>query len=152
MVKKNKGKVLDGKFHPHYPKSYKEQLDSLNGKEVNLMLQEPKVKTTDDQYAYYRAAIVRNACKKGSEMFGGWKEEEIHSFFCQEFLTDTKILLLDDDAMEVKITSSTSKIGKKKMSDFIQQVIVWCAEQEIVVPTPEEYYADNSEYIIDRRK
>lgn len=104
-----------------------------------IMLQPSQEPVTEDQHAYYRA-FVRHTLV-GCEMFGGWDERRIHKFFQGRFLSYTKVELINGKEYVVPHSESTANIGKKRMAEFITQVIAWCAQEGITIGSPDDYFA-----------
>lgn len=124
---------------------HQRQLALLEGKEFEETLQERFVDTTPDQQGFYRAGIIRHACME-SEDFGGWSEKEISEWFESMFLIFTKNKIIKRKGQEqptvLVVKKSTANIGKKRMSEFIENVLHYLAEQHDIHPlSPDDYFA-----------
>lgn len=143
VIYKLYGKVVNGSLIQYNPDLHKQVVNSLEGKEFELILKEKKKRVSLDQHGYYRGAIVKECTNY--EIFGGWSEDDIHDFFADQFLSYKKTLIVRyDDGSELVRTlrkiESTSGLSTKEMSEFIEKVIMWLSSQGIVILSPEEYY------------
>jgi hypothetical protein len=136
------GKVVNHKPIFKDEAFYQKNIDALEGKEFEIVMKEKHKKVSEDTHAYYRAGIIEECLKY--EIFGGWNKEEVHAHFARMFLSylveekhlvDGEVLFLT-----VKKTESTADITQKEMNEFVDNVIQWCAEQGIVILSPEQYY------------
>lgn len=132
------GKVVKGHLVFQYPELYQSVKNKLEGKEFDLVLKEKFKKVTLDQHGYYRAGIIREALRY--ESFGGWTEDELHDFFADMFLKETVVKTIDGTQYPVTSIRSTKDLSVQEMKEFIERVIQWLAEHDIVVLTPEQYY------------
>lgn len=140
------GTVKNGLRQYYKQPMHQQLLASLEGKEFEETLQERFVDTTPDQMGYFRAGIIRHACME-SEDFGGWSEQEIANHFAEKFLTFTKAKQIlfkgKQTGIEIKVTESTANLGKKRMSEFIEKVLNYLAEEHEVFPlSPDDYMAN----------
>src|SRR3990167_8574980 len=65
---------------------FKNILGFYEGKQVEVLVREKKKKVSKATHAYYRGVLLP-ACMN-SEVFGGWKIEEIHAYFASKHLKD----------------------------------------------------------------
>lgn len=137
------GQVKNGTLiHYNFP-LYSQTLSSLEGKEFDLIIKEKHKRVSLDTHGYYRAGIVKECMNY--EMFGGWSEDDLHSFFADMFLKYTKMLIVNHDngtttQREITRIQSTSELNQKEMNEFIDKVVQWLAEHEIIIQSPESYY------------
>lgn len=99
-----------------------------------------------DQQAYYRS-FVRHTLV-GCEIFSDWNENRIHKFFASRYLRYNKIEVVGGIEHVVWNVESTANIGKKRMAEFIESVIQWCAEENIIIGTPEDYHSGKYKTIV----
>lgn len=138
------GTVKNGSRQYYKNPMHQQLLASLEGKEFEETLRERFVDTTPDQMGYYRAGIIRHACME-SEDFGGWSEKEISEWFGSMFLIFAKNKVIKHKGQEqptiLVVKESTANIGKKRMSEFIEKVLHYLAEQHDIYPlSPEDYF------------
>jgi len=118
---------------------FERALQALEGKDFELSIKECSEPTTEDQHAYYRS-FVRNTLV-GCEIFGGWNEKRIHEFFQSQFLGYTRMEIVTGKEYVVRKAESTANIGKRRMAEFIEKVIAWCAVEGITIGSPDDYFA-----------
>lgn len=119
-----------------------------SGGEFELTIQSCAHPTTEDQHAYYRS-LIRNTLV-GCEIFGGWNENRIHEFFTSRYLCYSKVEVVKGVEHIVRRVESTANIGKKRMAQYIESVIAWCAQEGITIGSPEDYH--NEKYKTTTRK
>ncbi len=138
---KHYGVITKGKEVFYNKPLYLEVISELEGKEFDLVIKEKHKKVSTDAHGYYRAGIIGECLK--SEIFGGWDRDEIHEFFSDEFLTYTvteKYLKNGATIYREKIKkTSTSELNSKEMFEYCEKCIRWCADNEIIIHTPEQY-------------
>ncbi len=150
------GKVVDGERKYYRPQQHRALIQSLEGKEFEEKLQAKFEDESDEQHGYYRGGIVRATCMQ-TELFGGWTEKAIHKHFASLFLkyVQRNELHKKDGTVEVVedvVIESTGSLGKKRMSEFIDKVLHYLAEQEIYPLTPQEYYYGRYENQVRQEK
>jgi len=135
------GTVINGKLMHYKPNLFHKHLMSLDGKEFQLRVVQREEPTTVNQHAYYRYGIIKQTCMK-TEIFGGWKENEIHDFFVDRFLSVEVIKEIDDEQVIFKKKKSTSNLSKKAFAQFINDVNEFLAQYDIYPLLPEEYHSE----------
>lgn len=137
---KHFGKIVKGRKVYNNPELYASQLLQLEGMEFEEIIKKRTRKTTLNQHAYYRGAILPSCYQ--SEHFSYFdKPDDIHDFyFAKKFLTITKMINVNGVNKEVKKVISMSEMSDKETSEFIEKVIANCAELGIIILSPEEYY------------
>lgn len=137
---KHYGFIKDGKKIYHNPALFKQQMDSLEGKQFVEIISEVKNKPSQSQYNYYRGGILV-ACHE-SEMFCHFDNKDlIHDcYFAKKFLTHRELVVLKNERYEVNVTRSLADLSDKEMSEFIDRVLAKCADLGIYVLSPTEYY------------
>lgn len=131
------GTVINDEVIMYNEDLLKQQFAGYEGKEFYLEVREKPKNVTQDQHGYYRGAIVPTCLE--FESFGGWDEKMVHDFFVDEFLSYKKIMTYKGVPKEVKIIPSHSSLNRKEMSEFIDKVLQWLAQEGIYVMTPEQY-------------
>lgn len=136
---KHKFTVKGGKRNYLKPTQQAAAMAAMEGKGVFYEVYEPEFEpTTTDQHGYYRGGIIRTVCMQ-TELFGGWKEDDIHEYFASEFLSNKRMKRLNNWDIEITKVESTANLGKRKMAEFITKVIDWLAQTGIEVPPPEDF-------------
>lgn len=136
------GKVIRGKRVYDNQLLHQQTIHSLEGNEFEEVIKLKNKKVSNDAHAYYRAGIVGECLNY--EIFKGWTREEIHEqHFAPMFLSYTYTVkyIAGTETMyrdETRI-SSTSSLSSKEMYEFCEKCIQWCAENEIIVHSPEQY-------------
>lgn len=138
------GTVVNGKRTYFRPQLHQKALEKLEGKQFEEVIKQRFEDESPNQHAYYRGGIIKATCME-TELFGGWSEVDIHDYFAKKFLTNIrpKVLKFPDGTettIEVAHTESTGDLGKKRMSEFIDRVLIDLAENNIFPLTPEDYY------------
>lgn len=144
-IYKHYGKVVKKEMHFYHPEILQNIINSLEGKEFELILKEKHKKVTHDTHSYYRGGIVKEALQY--ECFGGYTEDDFHELMASMFLTVHSTKLIHGDTEEplqipCSRTRSTSELTQKEMGEFIEKVIRFLAQQGIVIKTPEQYYLE----------
>lgn len=138
---KHFGKIVKGKRIYYNPELHAESLHALEGKEFEEVIKLRFKKVSNDFHGYYRGGIIGECLD--SNIFAGWERNEIHDFFAQMFLTYAKTIKFIGSKgthyREQVNTISTSSLSSKEMSEFCDKVIQWCAENGIIIHSPEEY-------------
>lgn len=140
ILERHYGKIHQGKlyFSPRNIERYKNALKALEGEDFELSIRKVQKHATESQYSYYRKAII-GTCEQ-SEMFGGWLKVEIAKFFEEMFLSETIIKRLPAGTWTNKITRSVANLSTIEMSEFIEKVIAWLAQNNISIGSPEDYF------------
>ena len=137
------GVVRNGKVRLHNLKLYNINKEALEGKQIEFTIKEVHESPTLDQYAYYRGAVIETALT--AECFGGWSGDEVDKELSDMFLgIDRMVEYTRKDGDKVnKITryvpSKDGSFPKKSMAEFIDKCIMFLAQENVIVHTPEEY-------------
>lgn len=137
------GKIINGKRIYYNESLHNQVITELEGQEFEEITKLKHKKVSLDTHGYYRGGIIKECLNY--EMFRGWEEDDIHEFFANEFLGYRRVLILhkDDGTIEqhpVPKITSTSSLNQKEMNEFIEKVIAWLAQHNIIIKSPEEYY------------
>lgn len=133
------GTVVNGEMMHYRPILLKQHLHTMEGKEFRLTVTERETDNTKDQHGFYRYGIIRVTCMQ-TELFAGWRQDEIHDFFSDRFLTTETSKEIGGKMVVFRKKRSTSNLSKKQMAEFIQNVISFLADHGIHPLPPEEYH------------
>ena len=134
---KHKGKVTDGELYLNNVEYYKLCLKEFEGKEIEVVVKEKEKDPTLRQYGYYYGVVLPTALK--DETFGGWTKEELDAYLKNNFLQKTKLKILNNVPVELRYSPSKAIITKEEMTEFLNKVIIFLAQQGIIVPESHEY-------------
>ena len=134
---KHKGKVTDGELYLNNVEYYKLCLQEFEGKEIEVIVKEKEKDPTLRQYGYYYGVVLPTALR--DETFGGWTKEELDAYFKNNFLQKTKLKILNNVPVELRYSPSKAIITKEEMTEFLNKVIIFLAQQGIIVPESHEY-------------
>jgi hypothetical protein len=137
------GTVVNGVRMYYRSQLHNSRLKQLEGKVFEETLEIKYEEKTDDQRGYYFGGIIRATCME-TEAFEGWTFDEIRNELEGRYLsyaTTKTIKKLDGQEIttEVKGRDSIADLSKKKMSEFINNVLNFLATLEIYPLSPEEY-------------
>lgn len=129
----HRGKVSDaGELQLWDLERYQDDLMRHRGLDIRLIVVEDEPNHTPEQMAFFRGPITNIALQ--DEMFGGWTKNEFQECMKTMFLSETKDIKQPDGTYkEIEIVPSLGDIGIKKMSDFIESVVNFLAENDINV-------------------
>lgn len=131
------GNIENGIVYFYNLKLYEENVKQLEGKEIEVIIQEKHEEPTVDQHGYFRGGIVPTALE--SEKFGGWSEEEFVDFLKNKFLSRVILKEVGGKKYTIVRLESFTKISKKMMSEFIDKTLNFLAEEGIDVLPPDNY-------------
>ena len=136
-VVKHKGKVTNGELYLNNVEYYNLCLKEYEGKEIEVIVKEKEKDPTLRQYGYYYGVVLPTALR--DETFGGWTKEELDAYLKNNFLQKTKLKILNNVPVELRYSPSKAIITKEEMTEFLNKVIIFLAQQGIVVPESHEY-------------
>ena len=134
---KHKGKVTDGELYLNNVEYYKLCLKEFEGKEIEVAVKEKEKDPTLRQYGYYYGVVLPTALK--DETFGGWSKEELDAYLKSNFLQKTKLKVINNIPVELRYSPSKAIITKEEMTEFLNKVITFLAQQGVIVPESHEY-------------
>lgn len=143
---KHFGLITNGKRNYYNPKLHNLMLEELEGKEFEETIKLKHKKVSLDAYGYYYGGVIGTALKY--KLFDGWRKDDVDDFFSDMFLSyhTTRLLQRDEGPHEaitiLKVRSKGQGFPSEDMREFTDKVIMWLAENGIVVPTSEEYYSE----------
>jgi hypothetical protein len=115
-----------------------QQIEAGSG-EFELEIKQREHRPNTNQYGYLYGGIYRETLL--TNKFKGWTEDELEKFFGELFLGDRITIEVSGEPVKVKrIVKSTSSLTHKELSEFIERVIAWLANEGIAVSGPEDYY------------
>ncbi len=118
---------------------WENNLKSLEGQEIEIIIAKKHKKPSNATYGYYRGGIIRFCSQL--QLFDGWTEEEIHDYWSNEFLSTYKeILLPNGQKITKKSKTSTKSLSQEEMNEYIEKICRKLAELGIFVPSPEQFY------------
>ena len=124
------------------PKLIKKLFDGLEGKDVNVTIEEHIRSKSLSQLGFFYGGIIRKSCMKAN-IFAGWEFDEIVDFFCRKYLSYKKEIIIIQDGIEHRsienVTQRLSKLDVEEMTIFIEKVIMFCSRVEIEILDPSEY-------------
>ena len=138
---KHKGKVTDGELYLNNVEYYNLCLKEFEGKEIEVIVKEKEKDPTLRQYGYYFGVVLPTALK--DEIFGGWSKEELDAYLKSNFLQKTKLKIINNIPVELRYSPSKAIITKEEMTEFLNKVITFLAQQGVIVPESHEYISND---------
>lgn len=133
------GKIEDGKVMLSDINLYHGLVHELEGKRIQIKIEELNLKYTDRQLNTYFGILIGKYVMNISD-FAGWTKDEIDNYFGSKFRTEYKSvrgLNNESDKMIHQIIPIT-KLSRKQFSKFIEEVILYLNENyqlDIVIET-----------------
>lgn len=139
MKIRHHGRIENGRIIHYNEELYQQQLQALEGKEFVLVIEERHRKPSPSQQGFYRGGILPS-CHNSELFFHFDKPEDIHTdFFAPKFLGYTTVVQLPHEKYEQKHVKSLADVTDKEMTAFIDRVLAFCAENDIVILEPDNY-------------
>lgn len=137
---KHFGKVADnGNLSFYHLNLWDDQRFSLRGKEFELILREKHKKPSVNQFGYYFGCIL-GVCLTCEQFSHYQTREEIHKDVFSPLFLSYKIKVVVGKKSWIKdVSRSLADLSKAETSEFIQNVLNFCAQEGIVVPEAESY-------------
>jgi hypothetical protein len=137
---KHKGIVNNNELYLYDVDFYKEDIERHNSLKVYIEIhQEEEMDHTLEQMRYFRGPVTNIALE--SNAFNGYDKNEFQDLMKWMFLSEKKdIKLKDGTYKEVTHVPSLGSLKKKQMTHFIERVIQFLAEENIIVKSPNEFY------------
>lgn len=135
----NYGVVKNGKVHYYKPKFVEQQILDLEGKEIGMVLFEKVPAVTEDMHGFLRGGIIRKVCMS-TELFAGNSESEIYDILkekCNFYVNRT--VIFGNESFTKKDYLHMDTCGKRRGKEFIDAIIRFLAEHDIIVPDPSEF-------------
>lgn len=141
MALKVKAKVNNGHLPAKVRQSIAHYLEHNNGKDIDIELKRSS-KVTQSQYGYLFAVIFPVIANWLTETQG--EKYDVYDVDLMMKLKFHNLKSIDVDTGEVHtIPNSKTKMNKGLMMQFIDNIINWCNEKDLVIPEP---YNPNNEY------
>lgn len=125
------GKIEDGKVMLTDINLYHGIVHELEGKRIQIKIEELSLKYTDKQLNTYFGIIIGKHIMNISD-FAGWTKDEIDNFLASKFRTEIKTIRDPSDMSESKMVSfiiPITKLNRKQFSRFIEEVILYLNEE-----------------------
>jgi len=138
--------VEDGKMIFEDKEMFKAKMMMLEGKRSYAIMEEVKQDTTPNQYAYYFGGIIRKECMNSNE-FAGMTERQIHNYLISSVEGETHtVISYKGNPMMYMDVPRIEKFGKKKMVQYIEEIIAFLQTEHNIHPKPAEHYKYNKYY------
>lgn len=140
--------VKNGKFEWES----KEMLDfvrrNMEGKRGYAIFEEVNNDDKSDVYAYYFGGIIRRECME-SNSFAGLTEKEIHEILMMETGNSNTITFEHprDGRIIYDIPMDIKKWPKRRMGQYVEQVIALLNTEYQIYPKPSSHYKGNNYYM-----
>lgn len=121
---------------------------NLEGKRGYAIIEEEVDPNTSDQYAYYFGGIIRKECMV-SNAFGGQTESQVHGALMMETGHSHTVTYKHPEKGRIlyDVPDDIKKFGKRKMSQYIEQVIALLNTEYEIYPKPSSHYKYNKYYM-----
>lgn len=125
------GKIDQGTFSPDAPKQYNSALSKLEGKRVEVKVEEYKKHRSNPQNSYYWGVVIPMVSKEL-----GYTKEEVHSALKNKFLTVTNYSKQD---IEFEFTKDTKDLDTTEFEIYLRDVRNFAGDfLGIFIPQPNE--------------
>jgi len=125
--------VTKGKLEPETSRKIRHELNSFEGKRVEIKIQKLRSKRSEQQNSYWWGVIIKIL---GEEL--GYDKDEMHEVLKFKFLKREKVIERTGELMFYSI--STTKLSVSEFVKLVEDVIRWAAsELSIVIPLPSEH-------------
>ena len=127
MNKIHRGKVKKGKFKPNDPTAFITAFATLEGKDVEVVVQRARKHRSDPQNKYYWGVVI--AIISGAT---GFNSQEGHDAMRVKFLTD-----MTGELPKVK---STTELTTVEFMDYVAQIQQFASEfLDVYIPDPDQF-------------
>ncbi len=133
------GHIKNGKKFYDNPERYRQQIASLEGRRFVEVIEKYTERRTLSQNNYYRGIILEECLKSDLFCYYDNKEDLHEEIFAKKFLKYVIERQVGDKKFNVTKYRSTAELNKEEFSEFINKVIIWLAQQGIVILDPQEY-------------
>jgi len=137
---KHYGRILpNGNISFYNPELWTEQRQALAGKEFEIVIKERYKRPTVNQFGYYFGCIL-GVCLTCNQFSHYQTRDEIHKeVFSPLFLTYKVKVIVGKKSWMKDVTRSLTELTKNETSDFIQNVLNFCAQEGIEIPEADNY-------------
>jgi hypothetical protein len=138
MKAKYIGKIEDGRLRILNKSMFDAHIESLNGKEVSIVLDRNTKKRSNNQNAYYHGVVL--PIVKAGLIDAGFENyrnnEQVHDLLKFRFLKTNENNVNGEFIERIK---STSELSTSQFMDFIAEVQKWATEfLNVYIPEPNE--------------
>lgn len=136
------GRVLpNGNIVFYQPELWTQQRESLAGKDFELTIKEKHKRPSVSQFSYYFGGILATCLT--CEQFSHYTTvEEIHEqIFKPLFLSYSVMVIVGKKKWQKTCVKSLTELSKQETSEFIENVLNFCAQEGIEI-LPAEQYTD----------
>lgn len=136
------GRVLpNGNIVFYQPELWAQQRESLAGKDFELTIKEKHKRPSVSQFSYYFGGILATCLT--CEQFSHYTTvEEIHEqVFKPLFLSYSVMVIVGKKKWQKTCVKSLTELSKQETSEFIENVLNFCAQEGIEI-LPAEQYTD----------
>lgn len=139
---KHFGKItLSGKICFYDTEMWENQKTSLAGKDFELIIKERHRRPSLSQFGYYFGGILKT-CLQDEKFSHYTKVEEIHEeIFRPMFLAYQVRVVVGNKKWDKVCVKSLTELSKEETSQFIENVLNFCASEGIEI-LPAEQYTD----------
>ncbi len=134
------GRILDnGNISFYNSEMWEQQRFILRGKEFELTIKERHKRPSVNQIGYYFGGILRTCLT--CEAFSHFQTvEDIHKdIFAPMFLSYQTKVYLGKASWMVNHVRGLGDLSKSETSEFVEKVLMWCAENEINILPSDQY-------------
>ena len=126
-----KNLLISNKIELDYATKQLQEMFAKDGA-LSVVIKALKNKRTNPQLNYYWLCI-RYICEHFNNEGNEYTEEQVSDQLKQMFYFET-INFAGKKKKSLKSISNKSDTDKKEMADFITNIIVWCNENQIILP------------------
>ena len=141
LIQRHFGRVIKGELKFYKPESFAQILKQLEGKEFELTIMPKREEHSVEQRGYIHALCRWLVAQ--TEIFGGWEEDEVYRFIMERFggsyhVVSRVLQNKQKEKVRVTMTRSIKDMSKKEVSELIEKLLQWLAEQGVYPPSAEE--------------
>lgn len=134
MTPKFLGKIIDYKLVLNDKPAFDKYGETLNGKDIELVLRERTNQRSINQNSFYRGVVV-----KLTSEHTGHTPDEVHEIFKRMFLTKWITLKTKTEEKEILITQSTTVLTTKEFGIYIDSIVHFASvDLGLYIPTAGE--------------
>jgi hypothetical protein len=135
----HRGIVKNGKFYPHRPDWYYQEMQSFEGKEIQFIFEEVKIDKTIPQLALYFGVVIKKYLMNHPD-FAGWTWREIDSYIRENVASYPKTFQRGTQAITIFVHDEIRDYSREQMRKFMDDVLNFLAQQhEIFIEDPYQY-------------
>lgn len=134
IVMWQQGFVRGFKLNSYNESLFANILGMYEGEQIEFCIRKKKKKVTSATHGYYRGILLPFCLS--SNLFGGWRIDEIHDYFADKFLGDIKTKEFEGKNVIIRTVQSTGELDQKQMNQFINDVRQFMSEHDISTPEP----------------